>query len=889
MKRAFIVLSLIVMCSTHLFGQNSAQIVGIVRSASGSLLQNAVVSITSSDTITVIDYTNTDANGHFIFSLKNLNEGGLLIKVQLLGFKKQIQLLNPNQYAYTFTLHEETIQLRDVVVVANTPRIKSNGDTTSFKVSDYSTKSDRTIGDVLKKIPGITVEDNGVIKFNGKTVKMLYLDGDDLLDDKYNIGTRTIPSNVVNQIQVLENHQAIAAFKNKIFSEDVDINLTFKENAKLKIFGEGQVGGGISNQYNVEGNAISLKRKYKAINEVKLNNTGDLLSDDIQSLNERETQRNRGYTPHPSQVNIGTAYTPLLDPTRYLFNNSGLLNSANLWKTKSGVQIKSKVYYQYDIIRQRYNNQTSIYVPSDTINYRETQNSRNKIQNLYGDLVVQINQPDYYLNNVTNFKHYNEGDAANAAINFSPLLQSRNSTFNEVSNELKLIKAKSGRNITEINSFIVYRNSPEQLLIDSLSYPTLFSGLFSLRNISQAVNIPTFYTNENLVKHFVKGDFAQSYKLGANTKIQSFNSTLQADENSIKVDATNGVNALRWAQLRIFFEPGYQWKSNNWKFSAKLPVAFQHISSDNHARQLNDDFLFNPDLSFRYDPSSGLAARLSYQRNADVGNILESFDGVVLNNYRSVSQNTGLVSKNDINNIGASLNYKNPEKILYANLLINYLLTNTNSLFFKGIDQNLSVIQRIPFNNTSRQLLSSFNLSKYISQFNLTINGSISYQTGQVNQFVNSKIFPFLSQQLVVGLKINGTITGTMHYYYTTSYTENTNRPVDNDAFAGNSFSAKGLNNLFKCDWEINNYLIFAGTISSQYNKNTSALDANYFFLDTSIRYNINQLKSFIELQGSNLLNVKEYKTTALVGNSLSSYSYPLRGVAVLIKYTFLF
>ena len=172
-KSTFIIIIFVCAFATNLFGQNSRQITGVVRSPVGEALQNAVVILTGVDSVKVISYTNTDKNGQFSFPNNFADDQNLLIKVQLLGYKKEIHAIVNNQTYYPFTLTETPIILKDVVVVANFPKVKASGDTTSYLVSDFATKSDRTIGDVLNKIPGITVEDNGLIKFNGKTVKRL--------------------------------------------------------------------------------------------------------------------------------------------------------------------------------------------------------------------------------------------------------------------------------------------------------------------------------------------------------------------------------------------------------------------------------------------------------------------------------------------------------------------------------------------------------------------------------------------------------------------------------------------------------------------------------------------------------------------------------------------
>lgn len=116
------------------------------------------------------------------------------------------EILNMSQTC-NLTMKEKATELKEVVVKA--PAIYQRGDTLSFHLSAYTTQSDYTLKDALKKLPGINVEESGKIKYLGKDISSFYIDGLDLLGGKYNIATTNIPASYVNSVQVLNNHQAI--------------------------------------------------------------------------------------------------------------------------------------------------------------------------------------------------------------------------------------------------------------------------------------------------------------------------------------------------------------------------------------------------------------------------------------------------------------------------------------------------------------------------------------------------------------------------------------------------------------------------------------------------------------------------------------------------------
>ncbi|HUZ60525.1 MAG TPA: hypothetical protein VMU83_17270 [Hanamia sp.] len=120
-------------------------------------------------------------------------------------------------------------------------------------------KNDRVIGDVIKKLPGIEVSDNGLIKYNGKPINNFYIEGGNLLDDKYNIASNTIPADVVDKIQVIENNQNIKMLNGIVPTDRAAINITLKKKDRLILINTVKAGIGIKNLYTGELNNMAFK------------------------------------------------------------------------------------------------------------------------------------------------------------------------------------------------------------------------------------------------------------------------------------------------------------------------------------------------------------------------------------------------------------------------------------------------------------------------------------------------------------------------------------------------------------------------------------------------------------------------------------------------------
>ena len=116
----------------------------------------------------------------------------------------------------TIRLQAEPTRLRDVIVKA--PDIEQRSDTLVYYTSKYAREQDRNIGDVLKRLPGIDVEDNGTIKYNGEPINKFYINGSDFADGRYNLATENISPSDVASVEVMENHQPIRVLKGLDFS-----------------------------------------------------------------------------------------------------------------------------------------------------------------------------------------------------------------------------------------------------------------------------------------------------------------------------------------------------------------------------------------------------------------------------------------------------------------------------------------------------------------------------------------------------------------------------------------------------------------------------------------------------------------------------------------------
>lgn len=125
----------------------------------------------------LIGFSSSDENGDFSIRI-NESADSLTINATMLGYKAYSQTIKSDGNPISILMEDGALQLQEVIVKSD--RIRENGDTITYDVGSFAQKQDKTIGDVLKRIPGIDVANNGKIQYQGTDINKFYIEGNDL-------------------------------------------------------------------------------------------------------------------------------------------------------------------------------------------------------------------------------------------------------------------------------------------------------------------------------------------------------------------------------------------------------------------------------------------------------------------------------------------------------------------------------------------------------------------------------------------------------------------------------------------------------------------------------------------------------------------------------------
>ena len=205
-------------------------------------------------------------------------------------------------------------------------------------------------------MPGLTVNDDGSIEYQGTKINKFYIEGMDLLGGKYAQASDNIDAGKVKKVQVLERHQPIRALKDTKFSDQAALNIVLTDSAKNVWSHTFDLSTGASltksPDWLYDNRIVSMlfSRKVQSISMYKNNNTGKNIGQEVTPMS--------AYLDDSAPVDDGmlgniSLPAPAIDASRSRFNYTHLFATNWLLKTHGGNDLRIQLDGMTDITEQR--------------------------------------------------------------------------------------------------------------------------------------------------------------------------------------------------------------------------------------------------------------------------------------------------------------------------------------------------------------------------------------------------------------------------------------------------------------------------------------------------------------------------------------------------------
>jgi hypothetical protein len=331
--------------SLSLFGQasNYSLVAKVTDKASLEPLQGVSISLFKNDKL--VAGTATDAAGGF--QIKNLVSGEYLLQFSFIGYKiKKMPLVigSENKILGLVLLETDNNKLKEVTIDGKQIRVEQKGDTTSINASAYKVNQDATAEDLVKKMPGITVE-NGTVKAQGEDLKKVLVDGKEFFGDDAQMALRNLPAEVVDKVQIFDRMNDQAQFTGfRDGNTEKTMNITTRNGKNQGTFGKAYAGYGTDNRYQA-GITMNYFKANRRITLLGISNNINQQNFSMQDLFGSGAGRmgammsNRGSGRSPGMPPMGGAGEFFVGQQAGIATTNSIgLNYTDKWRSKTNVQ-----------------------------------------------------------------------------------------------------------------------------------------------------------------------------------------------------------------------------------------------------------------------------------------------------------------------------------------------------------------------------------------------------------------------------------------------------------------------------------------------------------------------------------------------------------------------
>lgn len=254
MKKLFLFLALLSV-SLSFSQSKSFKIFGTLLSEDDKTpLESATIYLERVKDSSLITYTISDKNGKFEI-VNETYDDKLNLFIDYVGYETYFKQISISENPIDL----KTIELKisnalDEVVIKSRSPITIKKDTLEFNVASFKTKKDANVEDLLKKLPGVEVDEAGKITINGKDVSKILVNGKPFFGDDPTITTRNLTKDIIEKVQITDTKSKSQAFTGEEGDkENKTINLTIKEENNKGVFGRLAAGGGTDERYEYAG------------------------------------------------------------------------------------------------------------------------------------------------------------------------------------------------------------------------------------------------------------------------------------------------------------------------------------------------------------------------------------------------------------------------------------------------------------------------------------------------------------------------------------------------------------------------------------------------------------------------------------------------------------
>lgn len=252
----------------------------VLDSEEGTPMQGCTVMLMKADTTGLVAGAVSAADGSWL--LKNVKDGTYVVKISFVGyhnFLHRVEVKHAAKPTVTFgtvLLIPSSVELKQAVVTAQMKEVEVKEDTIIFNADAFKVPEGSVLEELIRKLPGAEVADDGTVKINGKTVKKIMVDGKEFFGNDKNMAMKNIPTEIVDKIRSYDRQSDFSRITGiDDGEEETVIDIGIKKGMKKGWFGNADLAYGTRNRFANRLNVNRFSDKFQASVIGSFNNTND--------------------------------------------------------------------------------------------------------------------------------------------------------------------------------------------------------------------------------------------------------------------------------------------------------------------------------------------------------------------------------------------------------------------------------------------------------------------------------------------------------------------------------------------------------------------------------------------------------------------------------------
>ena len=600
------------------------------------VLEGACVYLLQEKDDSLVQTTLSNDKGEFGFN--RVAKGGYYVRASFLGRyapKKRIMMWGDAHI--TVDLHiSENVELREVTVVSQGMTV--NGDTTTYIANRFTSGSERTLKDVLDRLPNIHVnESSKSVTTNGKQVSRILLEDNDLFQGNTSIPLGNLSADGIKKVQVIDNYTEYDIYDGFKSTGETVLNVGMDDKTKNRIKGEMEASGGIKNKYNARNTSLYIGKKWMVSGIVAANNTGDrlLTFQDIMQFSGGMRNLLSGDNPMDQLQDQLETFSAFTNNRRDIVRRTNGMASLNCTFIPSK-KLKLTIGGIYG--RDRYRSQReSLYNYLSGLNYREE--TRESGQQHSGIINIKLaytprkNLSVVYSGKLLLSSRDNDGESTLADSNV--LAYTAKPIALHANNNLLLAK-RFGKDVLSLSLDVLYNRNKETSTFDALS--AYYAPALNLDN-----------THEQRRKKNSSTYALQIFYLHRLSDTYYLRVALKGAEDKQRLDSRVGqespaglyANNSHIDYTTYYGEATAGKDQGKWTLSLRARYVLQHASHNlQRSFRKNGTGFFSPALLAKYQFSPYHHLMMNYERKIDRKAVADLSDGQWLESYRQVESSS---------------------------------------------------------------------------------------------------------------------------------------------------------------------------------------------------------------------------------------------------------